>query len=339
MKRIALLYGGRSWEHDISVITAIQLGEFWPDEYQLIPLYLRDGEIYSIVDWKRYASYTAKLRGKRCTFITGGVQIGNHRVPLDAALLATHGGEGEDGTIQSVLRYYGIPHSGPDALISGLCMDKWLAKKVLSALGFPVVDGQIATENYRGEFPVILKPAHLGSSIGITVAHDRETYLQGLYSAETYDKTVLVEPYLEGAEEYNCAALALDGTVISSAIERPAPTGKLYSFSDKYLQECKRQLPARLSAELEQEIHRLTCEVYQKLGMQGVIRVDFLYHGNRLYINEINTVPGAWSYRLWSEAGLPLRRLIQTVIKQITPYEKGSFPYAQTLQSLIGAAK
>ena len=339
MRKILLVYGGRSYEHDVSVISAVQVGELWASEDVVIPVYLRDGEAWVVKDWQRYTSYTARIKGKRVRWEKGGVRIGHRHIAVDAALLATHGGEGEDGTLQALLSYYRIPYTSCGALASGLCMDKIWCKRALGALGFPVVEGGKAVELEVPPLPAICKPARLGSSIGVAVARSEEEWLNAYYNALTYDKSVLWERYVEGAKEYNQAAIRIGGEVVLSAIERPAYQGDAYTFGDKYKRECEHELPAAIGSELEREIKEMSEKIYKEMGLAGVVRIDYLYDGEKLYVNEINTIPGSLAFRLFSAVGISLGKLVDALIENATKENETKVEYGGLLGELVGRYK
>lgn len=341
MKRIMLLYGGRSYEHDVSVITAIQAGELWPDRYELWPVYMRDGELYCVRDWRRYRSYTQDtVAGKKCSWRAGGIRVGGRTVKIDCALPVTHGGEGEDGTLQALLRYYNIPYVGCSVATAALTMDKVLCKILLRGLGYTVVDGEEYRPDKMPEWPVIVKPARLGSSLGIAVVKNEQQWNKACAEALAYDDKLLIERFLPGAVEYNCAALATDGGIVVSAIERPAHTGDTYSFGEKYMHECTRQLPADIPPALEQRIRDTTAKLYADLHLGGVVRVDYLWWQDTLYINEINTIPGSLAYRLFSEAGIHFGQLIDLLVDSANPAaDCTDYRCGQLLGELVGIWK
>ena len=339
MKTIVLVYGGRSYEHDVSVISAVQVGELWATEYRLIPVYLREGEAVVVRDWQRYTSYTGRVKGKRVRWENGGVRIGGKYVRVDAALLATHGGEGEDGTLQAVLSYYRIPYTSCDSLTSGICMDKIWCKRVLNAMDFDVVEGGEAVEGEVPPLPAICKPAKLGSSIGVAVARTEEEWHNAYFNAKTYDEHVLYERYVAGAKEYNQAVVKAGEDVVLSAIERPAYTGDAYTFGDKYKRECAHELPAEIDNALCEKINRTTESVYRSLGLAGVVRVDYLYDGERLYVNEINTIPGSLSFRLFSAVGISLGKLLDWLVENATAVREPNVEYGALLGELVGKYK
>lgn len=339
MKNIMLLYGGRSYEHDVSVISAIQIGDLWPQEYRLIPVYMRDGTLRVVHDWRRYRAYTGDIKGKTVTLMQGGVRIGWRETPIACALLVTHGGEGEDGTLQSLLQYHRIPYTSCDTLTSALCMDKIACKAALRSFGFAVVEGGAAEAGAVPPLPAVCKPARLGSSIGVSVARTEEEWHKAYYDALQYDKRVLYERFVEGAKEYNCAAVRRGDEVVVSAVERPAYRGDTFTFGDKYKRECAHELPAEIDDAFYREIQETTVRIYRALSLWGVVRVDYLYDGATLYVNEINTVPGALSYRLFSAVGIPLKQLLSIMIDnaRYVPYPK--VEYGRLLGELVGTYK
>ncbi len=339
MHNILLIYGGRSFEHDVSVISAVQIGELWCLEYNLIPVYMREGTMTVVRDWRRYTSYTGQVKGKRVRLAAGGVYIGSRYVAVDCALFATHGGEGEDGTLAALMQYYQIPYTAADSVSSGICMDKILCKRVLRSLGFAVVEGDAAVENAVPPLPAVCKPARLGSSIGVGVARTEDEWHNAYAKARLYDERVLYERFVEGAKEYNCAAVMDKGEVRLSAVERPAYSGDTYTFGDKYKKECAHELPAQIDLALYQEIRDTTAAVYRALGLWGVVRVDYLYDGSRLYVNEINTVPGSLSYRLFSAVGVPLGQLLNILIDNARVSPTPQVEYARLLGELVGTYK
>lgn len=339
MQNVLLIYGGRSYEHDVSVISAVQIGELWNSEYRVIPLYLRQGELYVLKDWRRYTSYTGALKGKKAAFAKGGIRLGGRYIPVLAAVLATHGGEGEDGTLAALLHYYDIPCTAADATSSGICMDKVLCKEVLAAKGFVVLEGGEAEEGTVPPLPAVCKPARLGSSIGVRVAYDAEQWHDAYSHATVYDRKVLWERYLAGAKEYNCAVVADGEKLLVSAVERPAYVGDTYTFGDKYKRECAHELPADVPTELYAEIQDTTQRVYRALGLWGVVRVDYLWAEGKLYVNEINTIPGSLSFRLFSAAGVPLNRLMQVLVRNARLAPSPKVEYGKLLGELVGTYK
>lgn len=335
MKNVVLLYGGRSYEHDVSVITAIEVGQWCPEAYRLYPVYMRDGEWWMLKDWERFASYTGTLKGRRVQLDGKGLHVGLKTIPVDCVLLATHGGEGEDGTLQALLEWWGLPYTSCDPTVSGVLMDKVLSKHVLSSMGFPVVEEVLGEPIY----PVIVKPARLGSSIGVGVARNAEEYRQAVAQAKSYDERILTERFLEGAVEYNCAAIWDGKQVLTSAIECPCHTGDTYSFGQKYQKECEHALPAPMPDERRQSIQNTTASIYRELGCRGVVRVDYLFWQDKLFVNEINTIPGALSYRLFGAIGISIGKELELLVNDAACRTQKNWQYGDLLDDLIGAWK
>lgn len=339
-KTVLMLYGGRSYEHDVSVISAIQIEELWRhDDVLLLPIYLRDGSWYCVRDWRRFASYTTtSIAGRRCEPIPNGVRIAHKMYKVDCALLLTHGGEGEDGTLQALLRYYRIPYTSCGVENCALCMNKWTCKRLLMADGFPTLPATQADFAVVPPLPCILKPARLGSSLGISVVRDPAEWPDAYGKAHAYDDCVLAEEYLPMASEYTCAALGTKNEVVVSEVECPLPVGDAYSFDQKYRKDCRRQLPAAIDDALRDEIRSITRDIYTKWQLRGVVRVDFLFK-DKLYVNEVNTIPGSLAYKLFAAGGMSLNTLLSHLLDNASYEPLPTPPYGSLLSDLIGAWK
>ena len=339
-KTVILLYGGRSFEHDVSVISAVQIDEMWQhDHIKLIPIYLREGTWYIVKDWRRFASYTHDaISGRRCRPVARGIMVGRRRIAVDCALLLTHGGEGEDGTLQSMLRYYEIPYTSCDTPQSAVCMDKWLCKQLLAAYGFPVLAGGLATCDVVPPLPCIVKPTVLGSSLGIGVVRTPQQWPKAYYDAAAYGKRVLYETFLPDAVEYTCAAMHTPDGILVSEVERPMHQGDAYSFTEKYKSECTHQLPAEMPPERYAQIRQITRSIYEQWQLKGVVRIDFLWQ-EALFVNEINTIPGALAYRLFAAGGLSLSQQMQYLLDDAAYPDNPTPPYGRLLAELIGVWK
>ena len=313
---IMIVYGGRSCEHDISIITACLAKGYFK------------GNIYSVYfdknnccylagnDWTPRDHVTKKLT-KKVTFVFGEGKIAIRsglkvkQVPIDVAVNCCHGMSGEDGCIAALCQMARIPLVGSDITSSAIAMDKVLTKRVLKDINAPVVNGVEVTKESMSEFlkdfgglgfPVIVKPSMLGSSIGVEVAHDVIQLQQALNNALRYDSKVLCEEALTDFIELNCAAIRSNGEVQTSVVDCPVTAHDLLTFADKYIaNEAYERDPIKVDETIEQEVKRLTVEIYSKLNFGGVIRVDYLYDKKtgKLYVNEINTTPGSLAYGLW----------------------------------------
>ena len=263
----------------------------------------------------------------------------NDLVRLDLAFPIVHGTNTEDGSIQGFFETLRLPYVGCDVASSALGMDKMAAKQVLAAAGLPVLQGvcfyhrdylldeQAHLERIEalGPYPIIVKPVNLGSSVGIKVASDRDALREAIDYASTFAPRLLCERAVTGLREINCAVLGDEQEATPSLCEEPVTAGEILSYADKYMSQggakgmsgAQRRLPAELSAEKTQEIQSLAVDAFRAIGCSGVVRVDFLMDtddGDKVYINELNTIPGSLSFYLFAPAGLPYEELLDRLI-------------------------
>lgn len=320
---ILLVYGGKSNEHDVSLITAcLAKGYFEGNLY--CAYFTRQNECFWVGDNLTPQDHTRTKLKKRIVFPTGKGSIwvmrGRHvtqKIKIDVAVNCCHGGCGEDGALAGMLALCGIPAVSSGVASSGIAMDKVLTKRLLDGLGFDVVDGVALTKSQfdacqtdelkKLGFPLIVKPSKLGSSIGIALAKNKRELASALQTAFCYDNTVLCEKALGSFTEYNCAVMTVDGKVTASRVESPVASGELLSFADKYLdgayipKTAKMPTVPHLNNDLEAKIKEISQKIYVLLGFSGVVRFDFLRDDDSqvLYINEINTIPGSLAYNLF----------------------------------------
>lgn len=313
---IMIVYGGKSCEHDISIITACLAKGYFK------------GNIYSVYfdksnrcfltgnDWTPRDHLTKKLT-KKVTFVFGEGKIAirkgltTEHVPIDVAVNCCHGLSGEDGSIAALCQLACIPLVGSDITSSAIAMDKVNTKRVLKDINMPVVSGVEVTESTVAQFlkdfgglklPIIVKPSMLGSSIGVEIAHDKKELKQALTNALRYDSKLLCEEALTDFIELNCAAIKHKGKVETSAVDCPMTIHDVLTFADKYIvNEAYEREPLVVNDDLKHEVKQMTSEIYTKLNFGGVIRVDYLYDKTtgKLYVNEINTTPGSLAFGLW----------------------------------------
>lgn len=330
-RRIAVIYGGRSVEHEISIITACLAKGYFSGE--IVSVYLdRDNRAYLVGNSLTPRDHVGKKFAKQVVFLTGEHALGIVRgkrvvkLPIDVAVNCCHGLCGEDGCVAALCKMSGIPLVGSDVGASALAMDKVLCKQALAACGFPVVKGVCVTAQddpfaatRELKYPLIVKPAMLGSSIGVALCRNQQQLQTALQTAFNYCNKALVEEALEDFFELNCAAMRVEGNVQTSAVERPVTVHELLTFEDKYIgggkgngsvqfdsdsvQFGNKDNQSAFEAQCEQA-KRLTAEIYEKLFFGGVIRVDYLVNNTtgKLYVNEINTTPGSLAFGLWQGA-------------------------------------
>jgi len=306
--RVAVIYGGRSGEHEVSVRSARAIMDAMDrDRYEVLPLFISpEGK------WD-----------PRPILPEPGANPG-----IDVVFPVLHGTFGEDGTVQGLLELAELPYVGAGVLGSSLAMDKDVMKRVCRERGLPVVEWiALARSAWDVDailrslhLPVFVKPANLGSSVGISKAGTREELHRALGLAAEFDQKIIVERAIAG-RELECAVLGNDEPVASLPCE-VLPSREFYDYEDKYLLDAARfVVPAELPAEEIAEVRRLAVECYFAVGCQGMARVDFFREGatGRLYINEINTIPGFTSIsmfpRMWAADGLPFPRLIDRLIE------------------------
>ena len=341
MKRNALvLFGGNSTEHDISVITAVEALHAMPIKgYQVIPVYIRDGGWYMgsrLFDIKFYIDFDSKGLASVC-LANGKLYKKNHNrrfaefCEVDCAVLATHGGDGENGSLQGLLELNGIPYTSCDVRASALCMEKHLTKLALNAMGVNTVEGRevklphcdAIVKEIEDEFgyPVMIKPCEQGSSIGLTFAKTRTMLEEGLAVAASFGKRALVEKGLSDFVELNVAVATLHGEIKVSEVERPLSANDFLTYADKYMNgakgmnDLKREFPAKIPQETAEFLKCTAKTVYEHLGLFGVVRMDFLQK-DKLYLNEINTLPGSLAHYLYPEYSYTefLKGLIESAI-------------------------
>ena len=307
MIRVAVLYGGRSGEHEISLQSAESvIAAMDRDRY----------EVQRILITKE-----GQWQPRPILPVPGG------NPDIDVVFPVLHGTFGEDGTVQGLLDLAGLPYVGAGVLASSVSMDKEVQKRLCAQRDLPIVDyivarrGQFRPEEICGRFryPVFVKPANLGSSVGISKARDCEELKAALDLAGRYDRKILVERGIAG-REFECSVLGNDQPIAAVPCEI-LPSREFYDYEDKYLlNQARTVLPADLTEEQTREIQRLAVECYKAVECEGMARVDFLMEEatGKFFINEINTVPGFTSIsmfpRMWEASGLPYPKLIDRLI-------------------------
>lgn len=354
---IGVFFGGRSTEHEISVISASQaMAAINRDRYDVTPIYItKDGQWYTgdaLFEIANYRDIPALI--KKCTAIYMEPVYGDYNVyrrerklfgnpvltHLDVAIPVLHGSNGEDGVFEGVLESIGLPFAGCNVLASANGMDKITMKMILQASGVPVVDyvwftdGQWQTsadvliERIEKEigYPVIVKPANLGSSVGIGRAIDRTQLREKVDDAVRYSSRIIVEHMVENLQEINCSVLGDADEYRMSVLEEPIKSGEILSYEDKYMggskgakgmQAAQKRIPAELPADMTERIQYLAGETFRVLSCHGVSRVDVIVdRGTKeIYVNEINTIPGSLSFYLWEATGLSFDSLMDTLVK------------------------
>jgi len=350
-KKVVILFGGVSAEHEVSIITGIQVAtKIDREKYEPLVVYATNDRLFQF-----YPGFTNKkdffrIHPKLVFFgrDTQGafIQQQGYFAPktyFDVAYLAFHGGEGESGPMQGLMQVLGVPFTSSDCESSVVTMNKALTKKVLAQAGLPVIEGmailtkdiktnleQITTEIItKLSLPVIIKPVHLGSSIGIKIAKT-EIELQKFLSETSFlDDEVVVEKLLTNFVEYNCSVRQYRGKLQASPIEKPIGRDEILSFADKYerggkqssgeggMAELNRELPAKIPQELANYLQQTAIQAYQACKCNGVVRIDFIHtQDGQTFITEINPIPGSMAFYLWEADGVSFTEQISAAIEQ-----------------------
>lgn len=318
----AVVFGGPSPEHDISVLTGLQAARLLSEAgREPTALYWsKTGTWHQVDPAGEAADFAAgpPPRSKELRFAAepgSGWMAKRRSLGVETALLCCHGGPGEDGTLQAALDLAGISYSGPGAAASSLAMDKLAFGAFVSAAGLPSLPRCAAEEGGPPPFPppYIVKPRFGGSSIGIEVVEDYGTAVDLAASSPHMDRGALVEPYLADGRDLNVAVRTYPGLELS-AVEAPV-SGAFYSYREKYLsgggiEGSERQLPADIPEQLERRIRSMARRVARLAGVRSVARLDFLESGGELWVNEINTIPGSLSLYLWVDPPISRRQLV-----------------------------
>lgn len=402
--KVGVFFGGKSVEHEISVITMSQaISSLNPDKYEIVPIYIsKQGIMYTgedLLDLYSFKDMDVLLKRcyKVCVVNDGkGVKVMRCPAPfigrrvlntIDVAFPIVHGTNVEDGTMAGFLNLLDIPYVGPDIMASSIGMDKILMKKVLKESGLPVVDyvSFFSMEYIKDEekiqkeikeklrFPVIVKPGNLGSSVGIKKANNESELVEAIEFAMEFSDRIIVENAVENLKEINCSVIGNIVDSETSVCEEPFFSDEILSYADKYMGGSKsnkgagikggakgiagakaggkgmavsdKKLPADISDEKRDEIQKLTKETFKVLGCSGVARVDFLMDKKteKVYVNEINTIPGALSYYLWEATGKSFEKeldeLIDIALKRHREREKLTFSYDQNILAMQGGTK
>ena len=378
---IGVFFGGRSTEHEISVISASQaMHAIDRENYNVTPIYITKKGVWytgeALFDVANYRDIDALL--KQCEQVYMKPIYGDYNlykehksmfktdvlVHLDVVLPVLHGTNGEDGTFEGVLETIGIPFAGCNTLASANGMDKITMKMILREAGVPVVftdkqwfsqrDELIARIEDKIGYPVIVKPANLGSSVGIGKAANREELVEKVDAAEVYSTRIIVEDLVEDLQEINCSVLGDCDDYRMSVLEEPIKTGDFLSYEDKYMgghkgakgmQASSKRIPAELPEDETKRIQHLAGETFRVLSCHGVARVDVIVDRKTrdIYVNEINTIPGSLSFYLWEASGIPftelMHRLVQLALKRKREEGNKTVSYDHNIFSLGAGVK
>lgn len=347
--QLGVLFGGASVEHEISILSAIQaMNHLDQTRYEILPIYVaKDHQLYHSSVLKDVKSFRdldklcekltpVALYKKGSQVMLKGTTLFSKELRIDLILPIMHGTYGEDGTLQGYLRMLDIPFCACELSAAVLGQDKELMKQVLEAHKLPIVQWFAVEKNKLDEtelvkqceeigWPLIVKPAALGSSVGIHMANTMEQLNDALADAFQYDTHVVIEHALSEMREFNCALLGDEDEVTVSCIEEVLKGDEILSYKDKYegngkskgIVSTSRRIPADVTDEQKKTIEALACHAFHALRGFGIARIDFLMDQTtqQIYINEINTIPGSLSFYLFEPKGIAFAQLLDELIQ------------------------
>lgn len=331
--KVALLFGGQSAEHEVSIESAKNVhAALLKAGYDCVLIAIDKAGVWRLAE----AVAAPEADWPEAVLLPGGsgailvLAAPQRRLKVDVVFPVLHGPKGEDGSLQGLLTLANVPFVGPGVLASALSMDKIYAKQVMAAAGLPTLKALTFEASEETDFdtaarelglPIFVKPANMGSSVGVSKVHDEAEYRAALAEAFRYDSKVLVESFADG-QEIECAVLSNNGLQASLPGEIvPTSNDGFYSYDAKYIdaEGAKLLVPAQLSDEIVQRVQELSIAVSRVLGCEGMVRVDFFLKADgTLLVNEPNTIPGFTAIsmypKLWEASGIPPAQLVVHLI-------------------------
>ncbi len=380
-KNVAVIFGGNSVEHEISIITAIQAMEnIKRDKYNVIPVYLtKSSDFYTSDDFIKIETFkdqdlsSKNIFGNKYKIMEfekkdNRVVIKNqsnslfgskHEQEIDVFFPIVHGTNVEDGKLQGFLEHFNIPIVGPSTLSGAIGQDKSVAKDILETYNIPQTPYIWILENDLNnldeltkdlQYPLIIKPASLGSSIGIEVVQDKEQLREKVINAFNFDDVIVIENKLNNFQELNISIFKNKDEILLSPIEEVYGLDNILSFTDKYMSGSKnksegmanmtRQIPAKIPDKVREDIKVIAKKVYKVLRCKGLVRLDLIIKDDKIYVNEINSIPGSLSYYLWEADGIKYNDLldqnIQVAIKDKYLKDKKETTFSSNVLNLKG---
>ncbi|MCQ2451023.1 MAG: D-alanine--D-alanine ligase [Clostridia bacterium] len=361
---IAVFFGCRSVEHEVSIISAVQaMNSINRDKYDIIPVYVtKEGamvtgdNLFTIENYRDLPKLMENT--EEVTFIKGENGVNMHYIKqgmfskkkdirIDLAFPIVHGTNCEDGTMAGYFEFLGLPYISCDIVSAAVGMDKSVFKDVLLNAGLPTLpcftfrsrEYLLNKENIKktiGEkigYPLIIKPVNLGSSVGITKVNSEDELIDACDLAVSFGDKILAEKAITGLREINCSVLGDADECKASVCEEPFMHDEILSYKDKYLGGSKgskgegaskgmaslgRKLPADISKEKSDEIRDISCKIFKAMGCSGVVRIDYLMDTNdndKIYANEINTIPGSLAFYLWEATGIKYTDMLDELVE------------------------
>ena len=365
MIKVGVIFGGESVEHEVSIISAVQaMNKMDSEKYEIVPIYItKDGEWYTGDFLKEIETYQdmhllKKYAKNVILYRKGGSFVLQNKgffksvvKEIDIAFPIVHGTNVEDGVLQGYLKTIGIPFVGSDVCAAAIGQDKIFQKQVWGSEGLPIPeytwffdseyeedsDAVIKKIEKAIKYPVIVKPATLGSSVGINIAHKKEELVKAIEDAIGYDNKILVEEVINNLTEVNISVVGNYDTQDTSVIEEVLSSSELLTYEDKYIGGSKksgpskgmasasRKIPAEIGTKLTNEVKEVAVKAFKALNLSGDVRIDFLIDSkkNKVYINDVNTIPGSLAFYLWEPIGKDYTELLDELINiAVKDYKK-----------------
>ncbi|MDR1056995.1 MAG: D-alanine--D-alanine ligase [Coxiellaceae bacterium] len=365
---VAVIFGGRSVEHEVSILSALQcINAINKDKYNVVPMYIsKQGHWYTgkkLLDLNNYRNLDDLLIASHKIILNQNANsfsfffepqsflTKRRAFDIDIAFPLVHGTYGEDGTLQGLLEMMNIPYVGCDVLASAITMDKIVSKKLLRTFGIKVLDdfwfyGErwisdkdriVSAIKTKFNYPLIVKPGNLGSSIGVSAVNNDQELEDAIDLVVRLSPKVLVEPRIINFKEINCSVLGDRDVIEVSVCEKPLRSEGILSYQDKYAggvknkfglkanqpsSSAKRRIPADISQELSAKIQNLSKQAFINLNCSGVVRIDFLFDQDtsEVYLCELNTIPGSLAFYLWKPLDISFtvltERLVELALKR-----------------------
>lgn len=367
--KVGVIFGGKSVEHETSIITAIQaMDNIDADKYEIIPIYItKELEWYTggslryidtFKDFDLLKRYSKKINliNKNGRYILQSNGFFKREInELHLAFPMMHGANSEDGSIQGYLNMIGIPYVGSNIYSSVLAQDKVFMKQILIANNIPTTKfvwfGERFYRNKKEElfkqidelkYPLIIKPATLGSSIGIETITRKEEIDSTIERTFKYDNKIIIEEFIEDLTEYNCSVLLTKNGNITSEIEELVTNKDIIEYGDKLSLDnedssIKRTIPIKINEKLREEIELTSLAVFKILNMRGTARIDFLYDNKtkKLYVDEINNIPWCYAHHLWEARNISYKELLDIMLKDAIAAEVKNQNMVNTIDDTI----
>lgn len=352
-KKVGIVIGGKSVEHEVSIVTGLQvLDNIDKNKYDAKIIYIdKDSKWFIGKSLHDITNFKNKTFDDKYEVLAGFENSKLILYPhpknkqglfskkqtfeeIDIVFPAVHGTNAEDGSLQGIFEMNNVTYAFGNVLASSIGMDKIIMKKIFEIEKFPIVDyiwfyrskwerekNSIIMQAESIGYPLIVKPANLGSSIGISKSSTREELITSVEIAISYGNKIIIEKCISNVREINCAVLGNEDNLIASLCEEPLGWQDFLTYEDKYVNKTKgedsekRKIPADISKEKTEEIQKIAMNVFKSIDCSGTARIDFLFDGNNIYVNEINTIPGSIAFYLWEPTGIPFMELITRIIE------------------------